>query len=78
MSKRRIFVSAATRALGGYRRVASQWLRKRDNEVEDQAIFNRTFLEIGAKLKQRIDEVRRGHLPRQLLLRWQAIAATAR
>ncbi len=46
MPKRRIFVSATTRALESYRRLAAESLRKRDYEVDDQAVFTLTFLEI--------------------------------
>jgi Domain of unknown function (DUF4062) len=56
MSRRRIFVSATTRDLGGYRRLASESLRKRGYDVDDQAIFNLTFLEVGEKLKRRIED----------------------
>jgi hypothetical protein len=55
MGKKRIFVSATTRDLGSYRLLAGQSLRKRDYEVDDQAIFDLTFLEIFEKLKQRIE-----------------------
>ncbi len=55
MSQRRIFVSATTRALESYRRLASESLRKRGYEVDDQAIFNLTFVEIYEKLKRRIE-----------------------
>jgi tetratricopeptide (TPR) repeat protein len=54
MSKKRVFVSATTRDLGSYRELASKSLRKRGYDVDDQAIFNLTFLEIGQMLKQRI------------------------
>ena len=55
MSQRRIFVSATTCALESYRRLASESLRKRGYEVDDQAIFNLTFVEIYEKLKRRIE-----------------------
>jgi hypothetical protein len=55
MSNKRIFVSATSRALESYRRLAAESLRKRGYEVDDQAIFNLTFLEIQQKLKQRIE-----------------------
>jgi len=51
---KRIFVSATTRDLGSYRRLASESLRKRGCVVDDQAIFNLTYLEIGEKLEKRI------------------------
>jgi tetratricopeptide (TPR) repeat protein len=51
---KRIFVSATTRDLESYRLLASQSLRKRGFEVDDQAIFNLTYLEIAEKLEQRI------------------------
>ena len=54
MPQRRIFVSATTRDLGSYRRLASDKLRQRGYDVDDQPIFDLTFLEIGEKLKQRI------------------------
>src|SRR5689334_22458435 len=53
---RRIFVSATTRDLGSYRRLASESLRKRGYDVDDQAIFNLTYLEIREKLEQRIEK----------------------
>jgi tetratricopeptide (TPR) repeat protein len=56
MSRRRIFVSATTRDLGSYRRLASESLRKRGYDVDDQAIFNLTYLEVGEKLKRRIED----------------------
>jgi hypothetical protein len=55
MPQRRIFVSATTRALESYRRLAAESLRKRAYEVHYQAVFNLTFLEIHEKLKQRIE-----------------------
>jgi len=51
---KRIFVSATTRDLGSYRLLASQSLGKRGYVVDDQAIFNLTYLEIADKLEQRI------------------------
>jgi len=39
---KRIFVSATTRDLGSHRLLASQSLRKRGYEVDDQAIFDST------------------------------------
>jgi tetratricopeptide (TPR) repeat protein len=54
MSQKRIFVSATSRDLRTYRELASRSLRKRGYEVDDQAIFDLTFLEIGPMLKQRI------------------------
>jgi len=51
---KRIFVSATTRDLGSYRLLASQSLRKRGYVVDDQAVFNLTYLEIAEKLEQRI------------------------
>ena len=54
MSEKRIFVSATTRGLKSYRELASLSLRKRGYDVDDQAIFNLTYLEIHEKLKQRI------------------------
>ena len=55
MPQRRIFVSATTRGLESYRRLASESLRKRGYEVDDQAIFELTFLEVFEKLRQRIE-----------------------
>ena len=55
MPQRRIFVSATTRGLESYRRLASESLRKRGYEVDDQAVFELTFLEVFEKLKQRIE-----------------------
>ena len=55
MSQRRIFVGATTRALESYRRLASESLRKRGYEVDNQAVFELTFLEIHEKLTQRIE-----------------------
>jgi tetratricopeptide (TPR) repeat protein len=52
--KKKIFVSATSRDLGSYRLLASQSLRKRGYDVDDQAIFELTFLEIGEELKRRI------------------------
>ncbi len=54
MSKRRIFISATTRDLKSYRELASTSLRKRGYEVDDQAIFNLTWMEITEKLERRI------------------------
>jgi hypothetical protein len=54
MPKRRIFVSGTNRELESYRRLASESLRKRGYGVNDQAVFDPTFVEIGATLKQRI------------------------
>src|SRR5437764_4592686 len=54
--KKRIFVSATSRDLGSYRLLASQSLRKRGYDVDDQAIFPLTYLEIDEKLKQRIEQ----------------------
>jgi tetratricopeptide (TPR) repeat protein len=51
---KRIFVSATTRDLGSYRLLASQSLLKRGYDVDFQAIFNLTYLEIAEKLEQRI------------------------
>ena len=50
----RIFVSSTNRDLKTYRRLASESLRKRGYDPDDEAIFNLTFLEIGEQLKQRI------------------------
>jgi Domain of unknown function (DUF4062) len=55
MPQRRIFVSATTRGLESYRRLAIESLRKRGYEVDDQAVFNLTFLEINEKVRQRIE-----------------------
>ena len=56
MPQRRIFLSATSRDLGSYRALASKTLRERSGyEVDHQEIFNLTFLEIGAKLKRRIE-----------------------
>ena len=55
MPKRRIFLSATSRDLGCSRELARKTLRERGGyEVDHQEIFHLTFLEIGAKLKQRI------------------------
>ena len=54
MLARRIFVSATTRGLGSYRRLASESLRKRGYQADDQAIFNLTYHEITTMLEQRI------------------------
>ena len=51
---RRIFVSSTSADLGSYRRLASESLRRRGYAVDDQAIFDLTYLEISDKLKQRI------------------------
>jgi len=53
--QKRIFVSATNRDLESYRRLASESLRKRRYEVDDQAVFNLTFLEIYEKLERRIE-----------------------
>jgi Domain of unknown function (DUF4062) len=50
----RIFVSATSRGLESYRRLASTALRRRGYEVDDQAIFDLTYLEITDKLEKRI------------------------
>jgi hypothetical protein len=55
MPQRRIFVSATTRGLESYRRLAIESLRKRGYEVDDQAVFNLTFLGINEKVRQRIE-----------------------
>src|SRR5436309_967238 len=52
--KKRVFVSATSRDLGSNRELASKTLRERGYDVDDQAIFNLTYHEIGEKLKQRI------------------------
>ncbi len=54
MCKNRIFVSATIRDLGSYRELASKTLRERGHDVDDRAVFNLTYLEIGEKLKSRI------------------------
>jgi hypothetical protein len=54
MTKQRVFVSATSRDLKSYRELASVVLRQRGCEVDDQAIFNLTYQEIGPKLRQRI------------------------
>jgi tetratricopeptide (TPR) repeat protein len=56
MTRHRIFVSATTRDLGSYRELASKTLRGRGDVVDDQAIFNLTYHDIGAMLKNRISE----------------------
>jgi tetratricopeptide (TPR) repeat protein len=56
MRPKRIFVSATNRDLASYRELASQSLRKRGYEVDDQAVFHLTYLEIFEKLKQRIEQ----------------------
>jgi tetratricopeptide (TPR) repeat protein len=56
MPKRRIFVSATNLDLKSYRLRASQSLRKRGYVVDDEAIFDLTFLEIGESLKRRIEQ----------------------
>ncbi len=52
--KKRLFISATSRDLKSYRELASQTLRQRGYDVEDQAIFNLTYHEISVDLKQRI------------------------
>jgi tetratricopeptide (TPR) repeat protein/nucleoside 2-deoxyribosyltransferase len=52
---RRIFVSATSRDLKSYRQLASEKLRGRGYDVDDQAIFNLTYLKIGEKLRKRIE-----------------------
>jgi tetratricopeptide (TPR) repeat protein len=54
MSQKRIFVSATSRDLATYRELAGRSLRKRGYDVDDQAIFDLTFLDIGPMLKERI------------------------
>ncbi len=54
MSRRRIFVSATNRDLQSFRKLAVESLRKRGYDVDDEAIFNLTYLEIHETLKQRI------------------------
>jgi hypothetical protein len=51
---RRIFVSATNRGMGNFRDLASQSLRKRGYDVDDEAIFDLTYLKITEKLEQRI------------------------
>jgi hypothetical protein len=53
---KRIFVSATSRDLGSFRTLASECLRRRGYEVDDQAIFRLTYLEISEKLKKRIQD----------------------
>jgi tetratricopeptide (TPR) repeat protein len=55
MSNRRIFVSATNRDLASYRDLASKSLRKRGYDVDDEAVFNLSFLELNEMLKQRIE-----------------------
>ena len=78
MEKKRIFVSATTRDLKSYRELASQSLRKRGYDVDDQAIFSLTNKEIHTKLKDRITRCDAGCLPDRLLLRRRAITMPAR
>ncbi len=54
MVKKRIFVSATNRGLKSFRLLASQSLRKRGYDVDDEAIFNLTWVEITERLEQRI------------------------
>jgi len=54
VSRRRIFVSATNRDLQSFRKLAVESLRKRGYDVDDEAIFNLTYLEIHETLKQRI------------------------
>ncbi len=53
--QKRIFVSATSRDLGSYRKLAAESMRKRRYDVDDQAIFNLTYHQIGEMLKRRID-----------------------
>ena len=55
-TKKRIFISATTRDLGSYRKLAAESLRKRGYDVDDQAIFNLTYHQIGEMLKHRIEQ----------------------
>ena len=75
---RRIFVSATTRDLGSYRQLASQSLRKRGYDVDDQAIFNLTYLEIGETAQAADRRVRRRRLPDRLRLRRRAVEPPGR
>ncbi len=54
MSKRRIFISATNRGLKSFRLLASQSLRKRGYDVDDEQIFNLTWMEITEALERRI------------------------
>jgi hypothetical protein len=54
MPQRRIFVSATSGDLKSYRALASKVLGERGYGVDYQEIFNLTYQEIGAKLRQRI------------------------
>ncbi len=53
-TKKRIFVSATNRDLESYRKRAAESLRKRGYDVDDEAIFNLTYHQIGEMLKHRI------------------------
>jgi hypothetical protein len=54
MTKKRVFLSATSRDLKSYRELASDVLRQRGLDVDDQAIFDLTYQEIGEKLRRRI------------------------
>ena len=55
MATRRIFVSATNRDLRSFRLLASQSLRKRGYDVDDEAIFDLTWMQITETLERRID-----------------------
>jgi hypothetical protein len=54
MAKKRIFVSATNRGLKSFRLLASQSLRERGYDVDDEQIFNLTWMEISETLESRI------------------------
>jgi tetratricopeptide (TPR) repeat protein len=56
VSKRRIFLSATNRGLKSFRLLASQSLRKRGYDVDDEAIFDLTWMEITEMLERRISD----------------------
>ena len=54
MPKRRIFISATNRGLKSFRLLATQSLRKRGYDVDDEQIFNLTWMQITETLETRI------------------------
>jgi hypothetical protein len=55
-ANRRIFASATNRDLRTYRELATKSLRKRGYDVDDEAVFNLSFLQLSEMLKQRIEK----------------------
>jgi Domain of unknown function (DUF4062) len=53
-NKRSIFVSATNRDLRSYRELATKSLRKRGYIVEEEAVFDLSYLQINEELKKRI------------------------